>query len=565
MGDPRIGARAFPAWSGLRLNFRAPGPIVWLPLPFVAAPMAEPSDAPSGLTSGLRRLWSRPRAASAAHTRAGPARDDADAALGIGSITAADLQVLFSRAEEPHALLEAFADGVAGLSGELRGMGQRLKSAHVETDWQAYGRAMRHLIDKYIRTIQDEPLPTAPRALSDAERLRDLLHFTLVTGVEALLHEDHAMAMRSQHIADHLRLWQPGQPLETLDDRLKDLCHLIGLRTHEANDAQALLRSLFDLLLENVGELLEDGSWLQDQIAAARNLLAGPLDRNALEQTRTGLREVIYKQGLLKQGLVESKAAMREMMVTFVDRLDGMANSTGELHDRISYHSVAIRNSRSIAELGKRMEDILSDTALLQAQTLKARDDLLVAREEAHAAEERVASLEHELQTVSNLVRVDQLTEALNRRGFDELFRRESQRAQRVGQPLCLALIDLDDFRLINAQHGHLGGDAALCHFVAVMKAKLRGSDAIARMGGEEFVLLLPETPFSEAQATVTRLQHRLAQRPFMYDDARIAVTFSAGVACWHPGETQESLLERADRAMYQAKSSGKNRVVAAH
>lgn len=526
--------------------------------------MAEPSDAPSGLTSGLRRFWSKPRVAANAQPRSGSRPNDSEAALGIGSITAADLHALFARAEEPHALLEAFADGVAGLGGELRGMGQRLKSAHVETDWQAYGRAMRHLIDKYIRTIQDEPPVSAPPAPSDAERMRDLLHFTLVIGVESLLHEDHEMAMRSQHIADHLRLWQPGQPLEVLDDRLKELCHLIGLRTHEAHDAQALLRSLFDLLLENVGELLEDGSWLQDQIAAARNLLAGPLDRNALEQTRTGLREVIYKQGLLKQGLVESKAAMREMMVTFVDRLDGMANSTGELHDRISYHSVAIRNSRSIAELGKRMEDILSDTARLQAQTLKARDDLLVARAEAHAAEDRVASLERELQTVANLVRVDQLTEALNRRGFDELFMRESQRAQRIGQTLCLAMIDLDDFRLVNAQHGHLGGDAALCHFVAIIKARLRGSEAIARMGGEEFVLLMPETSFSQAQTAVMRLQHHLAQRPFLYDNARIAVTFSAGVACWRAGETQDSLLERADRAMYQAKSSGKNRVVAA-
>ncbi len=522
--------------------------------------MADRPDAPSGLTGGFRRLWSRPRPARPASNT----RDDDDT-LGIGSISAADLQGLFARAEDPQALLAAFADGINGLTGELRGMGQRLKSAHAETDWQAYGRSMRHLIDKYIRTIEDHPPANAPRALSDAERLRDLLHFTLVTGVETLLHEDHAMAMRSQQIADHLRLWQPGQPLDALDERLKDLCHLIGLRTHEANDAQALLRSLFDMLLENVGELLEDGSWLQDQISAARSLLAGPLDRDALEQTRTGLREVIYKQGLLKHGLAESKAAMREMMVTFVDRLDGMANSTGELHDRISYHSQAIRNSRSIAELGKRMDDILEDTAQLQMRTLKARDDLLVAREEAHAAEQRVAALERELQTVSNLVRVDQLTEALNRRGFEELFRRESLRAQRIGQPLCLALLDIDDFRLINAQHGHLGGDAALCHMVAVIKAALRGNDAIARIGGEEFVLLLPETPFDEAQATVERLRHRLAQRPFLYDDARVSVTFSAGVACWRTGETQESLLERADRAMYQAKSGGKNQVLAAH
>jgi diguanylate cyclase (GGDEF)-like protein len=525
--------------------------------------MADSSDASARPGSGFRRLWSRSKA-DAASAGTGTAIATSIAAANQGaSISAAELQALFARAEDPPALLGAFADGVAGLTGELRGMGQRLQSAQRSADWQDYGRALRHLIDKYIRTIQDEPLPGG-RSQSEAERLRDLLHHALVSGLEVLLHEDHALALKSHRMADHLRLWQSGQTLEPLDAQLKDLCHAISLRTHEVHDAQVLLRSLFDLLLENVGELLEDGSWLQDQIAAARNLLAGPLDRDALEQTRTGLREVIYKQGLLKQGINESKTAMREMMVTFVDRLDGMANSTGELHDRISYHSQAIRESRTIADLGKRLEDILEDTALLQAQTLRARNDLLTAREEAHAAEQKVADLEQELRTVSNLVRVDQLTEALNRRGFDELFKRESGRAHRGQLPLCVALLDLDDFRTINARHGHLGGDAALCHVVAVIKGGLRGSDAIARFGGEEFVLLLPEAPIDEALHTVERLQQRLAQRPFMYDDARVSVSFSAGIARWLPGEPLDTLLERADRAMYQAKEAGKRRVVLA-
>jgi len=525
--------------------------------------MADSTDASARPGSGFRRLWSRSKSGAGTATGTGMATTIAAANQGA-SISAVELQALFAKAEDPPALLGAFADGVAGLTGELRGMGLRLQSAQRSADWQDYGRGLRHLIDKYIRTIQDEPLNADGRSLSEAERLRDLLHHALVSGMEVLLHEDHALALKSHRIADHLRLWQSGQTLEPLDAQLKDLCHAVGLRTHEVNDAQVLLRSLFDLLLENVGELLEDGSWLQDQIAAARNLLAGPLNRDALEQTRTGLREVIYKQGLLKQGINESKTAMREMMVTFVDRLDGMANSTGELHDRISYHSQAIRESRTIADLGKRLEDILDDTARLQAQTLKARDDLLTAREEAHAAEQRVAGLEEELRTVSNLVRVDQLTEALNRRGFDELFKRESGRAHRGQLPLCVALLDLDDFRTINARHGHLGGDAALCHVVAVIKGGLRGSDAIARFGGEEFVLLLPEAPLDEALHTVERLQQRLSQRPFMYDDARVSVSFSAGIARWLPGESLDTLLERADRAMYQAKEAGKRRAMLA-
>ncbi len=525
------------------------------PMAVRATRMADLADENSGVSGGFRRLWSRRREAGASASR-----ELATTKAGgqPPAISSAQLQALFAHAEEPAALLSAFADGVAGLPGELHGMGERLQSAHADSDWPRYGRALRQLVDKYIRTIQDEPLS------GEAEQLRDLLHHLLVGGMEHLLRDDATLLPQAHTLADRVRQWQPAQPLAELGSDLKELCQQVGLRTHEVNDAQELMRSLFDLLLENVGELIEDGSWLQDQIGAVRQLLAGPLDRTALEQTRAGLREVIYKQGLLKQGLAESKASMKEMMVTFVERLDGMASSTGEYHDRISFHAQAVRDSRSIAELGKRMEDILDDTAQVQAQALRARDSLLEARREVEEAERRVMNLEQELQSVSELVRVDQLTEALNRRGFDELFKRESVRALRSGQTLTLALLDLDDFRHINAAHGHLGGDAALCHVVALARATLRASDAIARFGGEEFVLLLPETSFLEATATLERLRDRLAHKPLVYEGRGILVTFSAGVARWQAGESQDELLTRADRAMYQAKQAGKNRVVAA-
>ena len=516
--------------------------------------MTDAADDNSVRPSGLRRLWARRREPEASSARELAPRGE----TRQPSISATQLQALFASATEPAALLSAFAHGVAGLPGELRGMGERLQSAHGDNDWPRYGRALRQLIDKYIRTIQDEPLA------GEAEQLRDLLHHALVGGLESLLRDDAVLLPQAHALADRVRQWQPAQPLDPLGNELKELCQQVGLRTHEVDDAQELMRSLFDLLLENVGELIEDGSWLQDQIGAVRQLLAGPLDRTSLEQTRAGLREVIYKQGLLKQGLAESKASMKEMMVTFVERLDGMANSTGEYHDRISFHAQAVRESRSIAELGKRMEDILQDTAEVQAQALRSRDSLLEARREVEAAEQRVADLELELQSVSELVRVDQLTDALNRRGFDELFKRESVRALRSGQTLSLAMLDLDDFRHINAAHGHLGGDAALCHVVALARATLRASDAVARFGGEEFVLLLPETSFLEAMGTLERLRDRLAHKPLVYEGRGIVATFSAGVARWVPGESQDDLLARADRAMYQAKQAGKNRVVAA-
>ena len=200
--------------------------------------MADLADDNSGVSGGFRRLWSRRREAGApascelASTEAGGRHP---------AIDSAQLQALFAHAEEPGALLSAFADGVAGLPGELRGMGERLRSAHADSDWPRYGRALRQLVDKYIRTIQDEPLS------GEAEQLRDLLHHLLVGGMEHLLRDDATLLPQAHALADRVRRWQPAQPLSELSADLKELCRQVGLRTHEVNDAQELMLSLIHI------------------------------------------------------------------------------------------------------------------------------------------------------------------------------------------------------------------------------------------------------------------------------------------------------------------------------
>ncbi|MBN6103698.1 diguanylate cyclase [Xanthomonas sp. CFBP 8703] len=468
---------------------------------------------------------------------------------------------LFNHAHQPLELLVAFADGMAGLHGELGDMGRRLQSAAASGDWPSYGRALRQLIDKYIRTIDvGDPL-AGP---SDPERLRDLLRQAIAGALASLLHNLPELANESEATGEALRQWRPGLPLEPVAQRVRELCHQIALRASDSQEQQTLLLGLFDLLLENVGELLDDTSWLQGQIAVVRDMISGPLDRYSIEEARGSLREVIYKQGLLKQGIAESKEAMKDMMVSFVENLDGMAISTSEFHDRIADYSQTIRDARSIADLNRLLQEVLQDTGHVQQQALRARDHLIAARQEVDAAEQRILRLEQELQDVSGLVRVDQLTGALNRRGLDELFVRELARTERSAQPLCVAMLDLDDFRKLNETYGHPGGDAALRHVVEVARTTLRGSDAIARYGGEEFLLLMPDCTIFEASAAVTRVQRALAQRAVVHEDQRVFVSFSAGVAMRRTGETQDVLVKRADRALYEAKKAGKNRVVSA-
>lgn len=178
------------------------------------------------------------------------------------------------------------------------------------------------------------------------------------------------------------------------------------------------------------------------------------------------------------------------------------------------------------------------------------------------AAEQRIAELELALAEARQAATVDPLTGALNRRGFEEASQREAARAQRNGTPLALALLDLDDFKRLNDTLGHQVGDAALVHLVRVLRRAMRPSDVLARFGGEEFVLLLPETGLPLAEAALARFQRELAALPV--PDGGAVLTFSAGVTCHRPDEALETTMRRADAATYLAKRSGKNRVVTA-
>ncbi|WP_137190633.1 GGDEF domain-containing protein [Stenotrophomonas rhizophila] len=516
--------------------------------------MTDPHDAPPSPGTAVGRLLSRRQVESRVIDTA-----SVDAPGPKGG-TSAMLQRLFAGIDSPEPLLAAFANGMSTLPGELGDMGLRLQSAQRSADWVSYGRAMRQLIDKYIRTIEQD----SPDGQPDSLRLRELLRHTLGVTVASLLQNMPELREEPAQIAADLRHWHPGQPLQPIELRLRELTHQIGVRSDGWQEQQELLLSLFDLLLDNIGELLDDSSWLHGQVHAVRQLISGPLDRDSVDQARANLREVIYKQGLLKQGIVESKAAMKGLMGGFIERLDGMAVSTGEYHDRISSYALALKEARSIADLSQLLQGVLQDTGRVQEQALQARDHLGNARREVEQAEQRIAELEQELRDVSGLVRTDPLTGALNRRGFDELVERELARAGRHGHPLALALIDLDDFHQTNTAHGHAGGDAVLRHLVAVCQLHLRSTDAIARIGGDEFVLLLPETPAADSMSTLLRLQRSLAQRPLQLDDTRVPVHFSAGVAQWHAGEPVDGLLRRADAALYAAKRVGKNRVQAA-
>lgn len=175
-------------------------------------------------------------------------------------------------------------------------------------------------------------------------------------------------------------------------------------------------------------------------------------------------------------------------------------------------------------------------------------------------AELRISDLERALSEARAAAHTDALTGALNRHGFAEAYQREAARSRRNNSSLALALIDLDDFKRLNDTLGHQVGDEALVHLVKVIRSALRPSDILCRFGGEEFVVLLPETALNQATNAISRFQRQLAAQAIPGQE--IVLTFSAGVVVQKSGESLEQSILRADVATYAAKRAGKNCVV---
>lgn len=181
------------------------------------------------------------------------------------------------------------------------------------------------------------------------------------------------------------------------------------------------------------------------------------------------------------------------------------------------------------------------------------------------ALEARNRFLEEEMETLhiyKDYAYTDTLTGIPNRRLHQERLLQEVSRAERGGQPLALALVDVDHLKAINDRVGHRGGDEVLAWFARVIRGGLRQPDTFCRIGGDEFSVILSDTSAENARVSLGRLRAKVAKDELRLDSGATArVTFSCGIASFAPGMNLETLIEQADSALYDAKARGRNRV----
>ena len=394
--------------------------------------------------------------------------------------------------------------------------------------------------------------------------LREMVARTLRMAVIQRLGEPKDLFEGADQLAERLQRADSLSEINHCAAELKDFWFKFEARGREQDETlQGMLR-LINLLMENVVELVSDDSWLKGQIGMMREMLSSPIDSAKLKDAERRFKDVLLKQGVMRQSMDDLKAALKGMLATFIDRLGALTESTGGFGARVEDYARQIRETDDLAQLDRLLRELMQETRVMQADVLRSRDELIETRRKVQDYEDRIRKLEAELSQVSGKIREDQLTQALNRRGLEETFDVELARCARKSLPLCVALLDIDNFKQLNDRYGHKAGDDALVHLVAVVRDTLRPSDSVARIGGEEFVILLPEAGVDEAAGIMRRVQRSLTRRFFLANNERLLITFSAGVALHDGAESRESVIARADQALYEAKRTGKNRVVTA-
>ncbi|MFS2068680.1 diguanylate cyclase [Pseudomonas sp. CT11-2] len=255
------------------------------------------------------------------------------------------------------------------------------------------------------------------------------------------------------------------------------------------------------------------------------------------------------------EGHADNRSAAREMDTQIREQVDGLQSSMHEAAD--------------LDDLKHMLEDHLEGLLGTMDQHQRQRDE----REQEVAARlqslaERVAHMEQEalgyrehLEEQRQKALIDPLTGLPNRAAWSERLDHEISQWQQHGNTLLLAMLDLDHFKRINDNYGHLAGDKVLRIIASVLRKRLRGTDFIARFGGEEFVLLMPATAPMVGAKLLETLRASIEACPFHFKGERVTITISMGLTAFRPGEHSDLVLKRADQALYRAKNTGRNRI----
>ena len=406
--------------------------------------------------------------------------------------------------------------------------------------------------------------PAAPSQWPGAGRaLHSTVQAALAPLEQALAQEAHITELSAALDAAHSALQShPDDAAQA--EAITALCERARRTLGHRQQLLVQLGGLCQELSSSLVELSEDESWAQGQAHVMSDTLAQGLTPRAVRSVAERLAATRERQRGLREERTQARDALKGLIHTLLAEIGQLSQHTDRFSQHMGRYAEVIERADTLESLTGVVREMVQESRSVHDLVQQTQCRLHQENERAQALSQRVQDLEGELQRLANEVQTDQLTRVANRRGLIAAFDGAQSQQARDGQPLALALLDIDNFKKLNDSLGHAAGDEALKNLAGRVQAILRPGDLVARYGGEEFVLVLPATPLDEATQVLGRLQRSLSASLFMHEGKDVFVTFSAGATLYRPGETLEQALDRADEALYEAKRSGKNRTCVA-
>ncbi|HEY4366453.1 MAG TPA: diguanylate cyclase [Steroidobacteraceae bacterium] len=438
----------------------------------------------------------------------------------------------------------------------------------LESEQQQF-RAMEATLKRFVGRLCSASLGQSPRLDAEIRKLQQALRSqatsdeldqitpTLSDAIQALDHSTPALHV----VATQSTRTQPDAPNEVFDD-------------------EQVRATLSAMLVE-----LRRDPELLDQVDALDSKLETGTTRGQLPEILSSLTTIV---GQRIHRIERSKHEIETLLSQMVGKLDEISQFVAEQNQNQSQSQASNEtlNTQLVGEMKAMGESVESADDLRQIRTQvrsrlesidrhlqefrrreTTRTDAMRARNEQMRA--RVAALEAEanrlhdqLKDEQRLSTIDLLTKIPNRLAYEKRIDEELNRWQRFNQPACIAVLDVDHFKRINDTCGHRAGDRVLSVVSKCLADRIRGTDFVARYGGEEFVMILTGTDLANAVRLVDEMRIAVSLIGFHFRGTPLPITISSGITALQAGDSSSSVFDRADKAMYQAKESGRNRCV---
>jgi diguanylate cyclase len=401
------------------------------------------------------------------------------------------------------------------------------------------------------RSLQAAEPETAPEKKAKPAEVEDSEEVKPADVIEHVMHGEHIAAGESA-IHDSEDSYEKvarriAETLENLVEKIrpnaviKHKVDIVRLRIERGMDWFALavtLEDIRDILFLRYLQADEEFSDYLNQV------------KGELQSIRSALSGAEEREHAQNQAADKFSDAVSTRVGKIQDSIAGTANIDSlkdEVTDHLSYIHSALEEFRSSRQapvsLSDELKQLVSRVQSIESESKKTK-----------------AALEEQRHKATH----DALTGLPNREAYNERAFHELERFKRYGRPLSMAVCDIDYFKKINDTYGHQAGDKVLKLIAKLISTRLRNVDFAARFGGEEFVILMPETEPNQAQSVLEKIRKVIGKTPFRFKESPVQITISFGIVGFTENDSVESAFERADKALYKAKEEGRNRCVIA-